>query len=428
MSDSAASEVVAPPPIKRIKLSETDSEEDRLSDLPESIILHTLSFLNTKRAVQTSVLSKRWKDLWKRVPALTLHSADFGAYKKFTRLVSKVLSLRDTSISLHSLDFKRSHGRLEPNIKKIVNYALSHNVRRLGLNFNDFPTLKTFTEFVSNVLSHRDSSISLQTLDFKRTHGGLVPQIIENIVDYALSNNVQQLGLCFNGNIEETLPSMFSSQTLTHLNLSIYPSQAWFPKSFNLPALTNLRLENFIFYIGDDGRAEPFSIFNKLNNLTICSCAMEFVFTGAPIPILPGSNVSSLKHVDIHAGVKQYHEKSPLLLSRWLLVFANIKSLTISATTLQVLSLIPNLSEICPPSLRNLKSLKVKMEELTPGFRVKLLNAKSRNAESKNERKRLRKKFKEEISGSLIPNGIVNFLLQNSPSAEVEFIDCKATS
>jgi hypothetical protein len=201
-------------------------------------------------------------------------------------------------------------------------------------------------------------------------------QIIKNVVDYALSHNIQQLGLCFNGNTVQTLPTSFSSQTLTHLNLSIYPSEGYnagFPKSsFDLPALTNLQLENFIFNIGDDDRAEPFSIFNRLNSLRICSCAMEdgktlcissvtlvnltiyspyldyykidlctpslctFVFTGTPCLILSGSNVSSLKHVDIHAEGKVYHEKTPILLSRWLPEFANIKSLTVSATTLQV--------------------------------------------------------------------------------------------
>ncbi|PNX71093.1 F-box family protein [Trifolium pratense] len=258
----SASEMILPATKKNVKLSVSENQ-DRLSDLPDCVILHILSFLNAKHAVQTCVLSIRYENLWKRIPVLILDSSE-----------------------------------------------------------SNFRTLKIFTEFVSNVLSHRDSSISLQTLNFKRKHGRLEPQIIKNIVDYALSHNVQQLGLCFNGNTVQTLPSMFSSQSLTHLNLSIYPS---------------------------------------------------------------GGNVSSLKHVDIHA---------------------------------EVLSLIPNLSQISPPSLGNLKSLKVKMEELTPGFRMTLLDAKLYNAESKNERKRLRKKFKEEGSGSLIPDGIVNFLLQNSPSAE----------
>jgi hypothetical protein len=64
------------------------------------------------------------------------------------------------------------------------------------------------------------------------------------------------------------------------------------------------------------------------------------------------------------------------------------------------------------------------MEDIRIGCRVTLMAVKLQNAESKKPRKRLGKKFKEEEeeeSDSLIPDGIVNFLLQNS---EVEFIDC----
>jgi hypothetical protein len=322
MFDST-SEVAVPetPPTKRINLGETENEEeeeDRLSNLPESLILHTLSFLNTKHAVQTSVLSTRWKHLWKRLPALTLHSADFGAYKKFTRLVSKVLSLRDSSISLHSLDFKRTNGRFEPALKKIVNYAISHNVQRLGL--------------------------------------------------------------CFNGDIAQIPPTMFSCRTLTHLKLSIYNGgrghETPFPKSLNLPALTDLQLGNFAFEVDENGCAEPFSTFNKMNSLLICNCTVmgatanlyissvtlvnltiynhrydkcdfyqihlftpslcKFVFNGTPYLQLSGSNVSSLKHVDIDVEVELYQKSSLVFLISWLIEFANIKSLTVSATTLQV--------------------------------------------------------------------------------------------
>ncbi|XP_004501663.1 putative F-box/FBD/LRR-repeat protein At1g78760 [Cicer arietinum] len=399
MSNSAY-EIMIPPPAKKVKLNEIENE-DRLSDLPDCIILHILSFIKTKQAVQTCVLSSRWKDLWKLIPVLIFYSSDFGAYKKFTRLVSKVLSLRDSSISLHALDFKRSNDRFEPNLKRIVNYAISHNVQRLRLYFN--------------------------------------------------------------GDIAQIPPTLFSCHTLTYLKLFIYPDQGHktpFPKSLDLPALTCLKLGHFEFCVGDDDRAEPFSKFNRLNSLSISSCTVRggktlcissatlvnltmynyrynfykielctpnlctFVFTGAPYQRLFGSNVSSLKHVVIDAVVIPYDSEPPLFLISWLQEFANIKSLTVTATTLQVLSLFPDLLKIKLPSLNNLKSLKVKMEEISYGFRLTLRDAKLRKAKSQKEAAWIRKAFKAGLEpSSLIPDGVVDFLLQNSRSAEVDFVD-----
>ncbi|KAA8523889.1 hypothetical protein F0562_010312 [Nyssa sinensis] len=52
---------------KRPKLS-----NDRISTLPDSVLCHILSFLPTKYAVRTSILSTKWKYLWTSV-----HSLDF---------------------------------------------------------------------------------------------------------------------------------------------------------------------------------------------------------------------------------------------------------------------------------------------------------------------------------------------------------------
>lgn len=51
---------------------------DRLSALSDDLLGRVLSLLPSRQAVQTSVLSRRWADLWRTVPAINLVMADFG--------------------------------------------------------------------------------------------------------------------------------------------------------------------------------------------------------------------------------------------------------------------------------------------------------------------------------------------------------------
>src|SRR4051812_37947719 len=51
---------------------------DQISSLPDDILQHILSFLETPNAAQTSLLSKRWRHLWSYTPAL-----NFEIYQDF---------------------------------------------------------------------------------------------------------------------------------------------------------------------------------------------------------------------------------------------------------------------------------------------------------------------------------------------------------
>jgi len=77
-----------------------ENEQDIISNLIDCILIHILSFLNAKEAVQTCILSKRWINLWKCLPTLTLSSANIS--KKFNLPVLTNLSLQ--YIALHRGD------------------------------------------------------------------------------------------------------------------------------------------------------------------------------------------------------------------------------------------------------------------------------------------------------------------------------------
>jgi hypothetical protein len=119
----------------------------------------------------------------------------------------------------------------------------------------EFRSLRIFNKFVSRVLSHRDSSIALQSLDFR--HDGCIDhRLLKRIVNYVSSHNVQRLGHEVQCDIEHIRHSIFSCQTLTFLKLFVYPR------------LTTLHLEHFAFCANDNNAcAEPFSTFKRLNTL-----------------------------------------------------------------------------------------------------------------------------------------------------------------
>lgn len=311
--------------MKRGRHSENENEEneegeDRLSDLPDCIILHILSFLNTKHAVRTCVLSTKWKHLWKRIPTLKLQSLIFSPRKHFSLFVSKILTLRDSSTALHALDLDLyCHGGIEPQLlKKILNYVCSHN------------------------------------------------------------NHLQELGIRVSGDSNLIMNCVSSCRALTSLKLSIRSGGSFnfenllFPKSLNLPALTNLDLTRFTFCGGENSLVEPFSAFIKLRSLVISGCNVRdaqtlrissetlvnltmlddstgvdkmelcapslctFTYSGMPTEKICGSGLSSVKQVYIDARIYTTCEKPPMTLLSWLLDLANVKSLTVTSTTLQV--------------------------------------------------------------------------------------------
>ncbi|CAA7024608.1 unnamed protein product [Microthlaspi erraticum] len=64
--------------------------EDRLSQLPDPLIIQILDHLYTKQAAKTSVLSKRWRHLWLWVSSFDLTSLRFTDFKAFVSVGDRI--------------------------------------------------------------------------------------------------------------------------------------------------------------------------------------------------------------------------------------------------------------------------------------------------------------------------------------------------
>jgi len=197
-----------------------DVKEDRLSDLLDCVILLILSFLGAECAVQTCILSKRWNNLWKHL-TLILKTSNFTSMANFNKFVSCILSRRNAKTPLHALDIQRD--------------------------------------------------------DFVRTRV-VQTRLLQRMVKYAVSHNVQQLSINLIFDIQRVPICLFSCRTLTSLKLTLIHATNYMgtllPSSLDFPALDTLSLRSFIFPVGDDGYGEPFSTFSSLNSLIIRYCGV----------------------------------------------------------------------------------------------------------------------------------------------------------
>ncbi|EOA12673.1 hypothetical protein CARUB_v10027827mg, partial [Capsella rubella] len=106
--------------------------EDRLNELPEDLLVHILSFLPTKSVVATSVLSKRWRHVWKMVQNLKFDSEN---HHTFTEDVYRLLMLhKATFIETFHLDIKNRDAALDVGI--LVGIAFARHVRNLVLDLD----------------------------------------------------------------------------------------------------------------------------------------------------------------------------------------------------------------------------------------------------------------------------------------------------
>ncbi|XP_010451000.1 PREDICTED: FBD-associated F-box protein At5g56370-like [Camelina sativa] len=109
---------------------------DRISLLPNDFLLQILSLLPTKDVLNTSVLSKRWRNLWKLVPRLQYIYYDEDAEPwKFFLFVDRSLLL-NTAPVLESLHFKFVRKCRDVDIGFWVRIAVERGLRELDFDYS----------------------------------------------------------------------------------------------------------------------------------------------------------------------------------------------------------------------------------------------------------------------------------------------------
>lgn len=139
--------------------------EDRISQLPNDILIHILSPLTLKEAGRSSVLAHRWRDLWKFTPVLNFEAPESVRFfeitrterekSKFVTWVNQVLrlhhcpSLDEFRVCFHlsELSSEASH-----DIDEWINFVIAKGVKRLEMDFAVFLKSSHYT------LSHKSYS------------------------------------------------------------------------------------------------------------------------------------------------------------------------------------------------------------------------------------------------------------------------------
>ncbi|XP_044971859.1 putative F-box/FBD/LRR-repeat protein At1g78760 isoform X2 [Hordeum vulgare subsp. vulgare] len=121
----------------KIKKVAVAGGKDCFEDLPEHVLELLLSFLPSRDAVRTSVLARRWRALWKSVPALRFYPFQFESAKAFNNFVYKLLEHRDRTSPLLQCDIipyqKGKQAEAHRDVESWVRYAVSCQVSVLRI-------------------------------------------------------------------------------------------------------------------------------------------------------------------------------------------------------------------------------------------------------------------------------------------------------
>ncbi|KAF5753908.1 putative F-box domain, leucine-rich repeat domain superfamily, F-box-like domain superfamily [Helianthus annuus] len=330
-------------------------EGDRLSSLPDDLIHKILAFLPIKDAIETSVLSSRWRFIWTSMPYLNLSSEDFYTLPKFSKFVTHVLSRRNNLTEVYSLKLTFRGKASQVFVKRILNYAFSHNVQQLNVVWLDVNSNMTFP--LSLFSSKSLNSLTMQIV--KRNH--LMETCLTSISELPTLTTLDLHSVTLCDDEDDKCSGIFSKcANLKNLTLRDFATESDGLSIFH-PRLANLTLENdnFVKVVN--------VVAPQLENLTIRYCYAEhvissphlasFLYEGYHPLNLSTDGFHSLEKADVGISCLQGTNAHPIVCL--LQHLRSAKFLTLNLETVETLSSSLDLNLHQPSPFVNLKSLKI---------------------------------------------------------------------
>ncbi|KAF3329471.1 F-box/FBD/LRR-repeat protein [Carex littledalei] len=133
---------------------------DRLSNLPDELLVTILSFLPTRIAARTSVFCRRFRHLWEASPSLDfdIRYISFPKTDNFCAMAKRVLLSRNPSHPLLSLRLEGNFDRSASLLPSLFAKARSLNLRQLTINCH-FSKFSPFLPIIFTINSLRCLSL-----------------------------------------------------------------------------------------------------------------------------------------------------------------------------------------------------------------------------------------------------------------------------
>ncbi|CAL5067940.1 unnamed protein product [Urochloa decumbens] len=298
------------------------SGDDRLSALPDDLLHTILSSLKAHQVVQTSVLSRRWRSLWRSVPCLDIDQVDFESSQsesltpqqkldKFKAFAYFLLSHRDAGSALDTFQLRVDEtdplhihaGRWvrralsccsSLRVLRVRGYGLSllHAPLDLGpcltrLHLSYMSLDERFQELISSVC------VVLEDLKLKRCDlcfDSITSASLENLIVQTRKPDYGQLSITaprltslrllitnssFEFSVDEMLSLVKASIRYRSLDLDATCEDTQRKLLSNVHSVTSLELSGFLQMMVPDMEPAEFPIFENLRNLLLDGCDLR---------------------------------------------------------------------------------------------------------------------------------------------------------